>query len=201
MEENQIRNDVAYIRSMIENNRRSLVDNGITYISIGIYIVVGVVASYILGIKGMTDYLPPLWLVLMGILITFNLIYKKKHGDRKIPKTFASETFNAVWISCGIPITAISIMYFLVGGIPIQMLFVTISAILGVGYYLTGHINKLPFMKVLAFGWWLGSFAALLWQHIGDETQISLFFAGLIFLFEVIPGVVIYRKWKREYNE
>lgn len=86
MEENQIRNDVAYIRSMIENNRRSLVDNGITYISIGIYIVVGVVASYILGIKGMTDYLPPLWLLLMGILITFNLIYKKKHGDRKSPK-------------------------------------------------------------------------------------------------------------------
>ncbi len=201
MKNEQIQNDVAYIRNMIENNRRALVDNGVTYISIGVYVVIGVIISYILGLNNLMEFLSPLWLTLMTILIVFNFIYHKKSGAKRGRKTFASETFNAVWMSCGIPIATLSILYFVVSGIPIEVLFVMISAVLGVGYFLTGQINDLPFMKVLAFCWWLGSVIALLWKHIGDEAQLSLFFAGLIFLLEVIPGIVIYRKWKRVYNE
>jgi phosphate/sulfate permease len=186
---------------MIENNRRVLVDNGITYISIGVYVMIGVVVSYILGLNNMSHLMTPLWLSLMALLIVFNFIYKKKHENIKVRKTFASETFNAVWLSCSIPITAISVLYFIAGGIPIQILFVSISSILGIGYYLTGHINGLKFMKTLAFGWWLSTVAAMLWNYIGDESQLALFFAFLIFLFEVVPGIIIYKKWKRVYNE
>ncbi|MCF8259316.1 MAG: hypothetical protein K9J12_00945 [Melioribacteraceae bacterium] len=201
METNQFEDDISYIKKMIENNRRTLVDNGLLYISTGIYVLVGSTVSYILGLNGLIDWLPQLWLVLMAILITFNIITKKKYVKSEQPKTFASELFNAIWTVCGIPIALISLYYFIVGGLPTTLLFIVIGIVLGIAYYLTGIINQLTIMKVLAFGWWLGAFAALNWKYIGEEYQLSLLFAVLIFFLEIIPGIIIYRKWKEKYNE
>ncbi|PKL88399.1 MAG: hypothetical protein CVV23_10260 [Ignavibacteriae bacterium HGW-Ignavibacteriae-2] len=201
MEKNQLQDDINYIKKMIENNRRSLVDNGIMYISIGVYVVLGASISYLLGTAGKQDLLPPLWLALIIILIIFNLIISRRFKKKQTRKTFASETFSAVWMACGIPITIISILYFITGGITLSTLFTSISAILGIGYFLTGHINELKFMKILAFGWWLAMITSILWLYIGEEHQLALLFAGLIFILEVIPGIIIYNKWKRVYNE
>ncbi|MGD8779719.1 MAG: hypothetical protein PVH88_12240 [Ignavibacteria bacterium] len=201
MDRDQLQEDITFIKNMIENNRRLLVDNGIAYISIGVYIVIGVTISYFLEINGKTNFVTPLWLLLMAFLIVFNYMAQKRIKRKQTRKTFASEIFNATWIACAIPITVVSVLYFIIDAISTSSLFVVVSTILGIGYYLTGIINELKFMKYLAFGWWLGSVTAISWKYIGEEYQLSLLFAMLIFILEVVPGIIIYRKWKRIYNE
>jgi hypothetical protein len=137
----------------------------------------------------------------MAFLIVFNYMAQKRIKRKQTRKTFASEIFNATWIACAIPITVVSVLYFIIDAISTSSLFVVVSTILGIGYYLTGIINELKFMKYLAFGWWLGSVTAISWKYIGEEYQLSLLFAMLIFILEVVPGIIIYRKWKRIYNE
>lgn len=199
MEEHNIREDIQYLRKMMENNRRMLVDNGISYISSGIFVAVGVPISIYLGYKDMIEYTPYLWIGLMIILIIANLILGKKKS--KQPKNFGSDVFNATWKACGIPAAIISFGFFLSDSFTTYPFFMAISAILGIGYYLTGVINKLPFMKILAYCWWAVLIMAIWWNKIGEEYQFSLIFAIMVLLLEVIPGIIIYKKWKYLYND
>ncbi len=201
MEKNQMQEDISFIRNMIDNNRRALVDNGITYISIGIYIFAGVVLTFILNINGISSAVPVLWLILMTMLIVFNFTIQKKFQKKQAKKTFASKVFTSTWTACGTPIFIVSVLYLTTGSISVTSLFITVSSVLGIGYFLTGIINELKFMTVSAFVWWIATAAAVLWKYIGDENQLSLLFAGLIFILEIVPGFVIYKRWKRVYNE
>jgi len=201
MEQNQLQDDVAYLRNMIDNNRRILVDNGIAYISAGIYVFIGIVISYILYINGLANLQPALWLVLMVLLIIINFLVQKKFQRKQVKKTFASKVFDATWAACGIPIAVISVLFLTTRLITPTSFFIIISSILGIGYFLTGIINELRLMVILAFGWWLGTVLSILWKYIGEEYQLAFLFAGLIFIFEIVPGIIIYKKWKRIYNE
>lgn len=201
MEENQLLEDVEFIKKMIENNRRSLIDNGISYISAGVYVVIGSALSIYLQISGMGNMLPYLWLLLLTLLIGFNFFIQKRMAAEKVKKTFAGRVFSAVWIACAIPMLIISVLFFTTNKIPMSAMFSAVSAILGIGYYLTGVINDLKFMKVLAAGWWTSIVISMLWSYFGEEYQLALFFALLILLLEVIPGIIIYNKWKKVYNE
>ncbi len=201
METTQFQEDLQYVKQMIDNNRRSLIDNGLMYISTGLIIAVGVIAAYILGTQNRTDLFPYLWLPLIAVMIVVNYFVQKKSEKKKVKKTFISKIFDSVWFACGIPLLVITILHFTTAAISLPGLFIAASAILGIGYYLTGVINDLSFMKVLAFGWWAGTVLSMLWNYIGEEYQLALLFSALVLLLEVIPGIVIYRKYKRLYNE
>ncbi|MGE5497316.1 MAG: hypothetical protein ACM3Q2_04565 [Syntrophothermus sp.] len=200
MEEKQLIEDVEFIRQMVENNRRSLVDNGISYIATGVFIVVGASISYLLEVTGKGDLLPWLWLSLMALLIAFNIIIQGQIEKRSIKKTFASRIFADVWLACGMPIIIVSVLFFTTRSIPLNALMACVSSCLGIGYYLTGSINDLKFMKYLAFGWWAGVAVSILWKYIGYDYQLGLLFTALILLLEVIPGIIIYKKWKNTFN-
>lgn len=200
MEQNQVLEDIGFIRQMIENNRRSLVDNGIIYISTGVYVVIGAVLSYILESGGKGGWVAYLWLALMAILIGFNLLARLRIEKERRKKTFGSQVFNAVWTACGIPVVIVSFLFLVTHLITMNVLFACISACLGIGYYLTGVINDLGFMKVLAFGWWGSLVCSIFWGYIGQDYQLGLFFTFLVFILEVVPGIIIYRKWKRVYD-
>lgn len=201
METTQFQEDLNYVKQMIENNRRSLIDNGMMYISNGIFIAVGVIASYILGMQGRDDLLPYLWLPIVALLLIVNFFIQKKKEKNNAKKTFISKIFDAVWMACGIPILIITILHFTTNTVSLTGMFVAVSAVLGIAYYLTGVINDLGFMKILAFGWWSGTVLSVLWNYIGEEYQLALLFSVLVLLLEVIPGIVIHRKYKRLYNE
>jgi hypothetical protein len=128
------------------------------------------------------------------------LIVQKKKSAYRPRKTFALQIFSATWLACGIPVMLITILFFATGSVTINTFYTVISASLGIGYYLTGCINDIKFMKVLAFGWWGGAVLAVLWNYIGQNYQLSMLFVALIILFELIPGIIIYNKWKKVYN-
>lgn len=197
MEQNQIHDDIRYIKQMIENNRRVLVDNGLTYISVGIFVAIGSIISFFLIDSGNKEMVSTLWLVLMAILIVFNLYRGVREKKGSVKKTFASRMFNATWQACGIPMVIIAVIFMTTEMISAQVMFAFISSILGVGYFLTGVINDLKFMKWLALGWWISSMLSIYWTYIGEPYQLSLLFAILFTFFEIIPGIVIYKKWKR----
>lgn len=201
MDKNQLQDDISFIRNMIDNNRRALVDNGITYISIGIYVFTGVIVTFILNTNGIRNAEPVIWLILMALLIVFNFTIQRKFQKKQAKKTFALKVFTSTWTACGTPIFIVSVLYLTTGCISATSLFIIVSSILGIGYFLTGIINELKFMTVSAFVWWLGTVAAILWKYVGEEYQLSLLFAVLIFILEIVPGLVIYKKWKRIYNE
>ena len=200
MEENQVIEDIRYIKQMIENNRRMLVDNGIIYIGTGIFTVVGTIITYLLDFWGFYSSIPTLWLAMTLAFVIIIIAVQNTRKKKQAKKTFASQVFNATWGACGAPVFVVSILFFTTGNVSINTFFTVIATSLGIGYYLTGVINNLKFMRLLAFGWWGGAVLALMWNKIGSASQLSMLFVALIFLFELIPGIIIYIKWKKVYN-
>lgn len=200
MENEHFQDDLQYVKSMIENNRRRLIDNGVNYITTAVFVGIGVIVSYFLGINGKQNVLPYLWIPLIIILVAANIFLQSKLEKKIVKRTFISKIFDAVWLACGIPIFIITLVYFLTASIQLSTLFILISAILGVGYYLTGVINELIFMKYLAYVWWIGTILSLLWNYIGADYQLALLFSVLVVIQQAIPGIIIYRKWRRVNN-
>lgn len=200
MESAQFQEDLQYVKSMIENNRRRLIDNGITYIITAVFVGIGVVVSYFLGINGKQSILPYLWIPLIILLVAVNIFLQSKLEKKVLTRTFIGKIFDAVWLACGIPILIITLFYFLTASIQLSTLFIAISAILGIGYYLTGVINELIFMKYLAYIWWFGTILSLFWNYIGADYQLALLFSALVVIQQTIPGIIIYRKWRKVNN-
>jgi len=56
-------------------------------------------------------------------------------------------------------------------------------------------------MKGLAFVWWLYMILAVFWGRIGEPYQLALIFVILAGALQLIPGIVIYRKWRDLYAD
>jgi len=67
-----------------------------------------------------------------------------------------------------------------------------ISIVLGVAYFTSGSIQQIKWLKMLSFGWWAGSVFTFLFPSV----HTLLIFAIMMFCFQIIPGVILYKKWK-----
>ena len=63
MTQENIEQDLQFIKKALENNRKMLADNGIFYILWGVMVVVGTPLSYFLINMNLMNILPLYWLV------------------------------------------------------------------------------------------------------------------------------------------
>jgi len=200
MELNKVQEDILHIKKMMENNQRTLVDNGLSYIINGLSLAVGIPFSIAMGFAEMEQYIPYLWLLLIAIMVLLNLIVTKKIGKKQKVKTFGSDLFQAVWIACGLSIVIIFILSFKATGMLNPSFFASCASILAIGYLLTGVINDLKFMKTLAIFWWITAIVSGVWEYFGAIEYLHLFFAFMVLVLQLVPATIIYKKWKRVYN-
>lgn len=200
MEEKQIIEDVQFIKHMLENNQRNLVDNGLSYLINGTCISIGIPIAIYLGYSGHDSSIPYLWMIMMAIMIALNMFINKKFEKKEKRKTFGSELFKISWASCGVAILIVSILFFTTPHISASAFYCSIAGVLGVGYMLTGIINDLKFMKYLAVVWWAASILAGLWIYFSDIMYLGLFFSALVLIQQLVPGIIIFKKWRAQNN-
>lgn len=200
METNQIHEDLQHIKQMMARNQRSLVDNGLSYIINGIGIAIGVPVTMLMGFNGLESYILYVWLVLIAVMVAANLAANKRIEKNRKVITFGSEVFKTVWGACGVSIMIIFLLSFLDAGLLSAAFYVSCASILAIGYVLTGVINDLKFMKVLAIFWWLTAVTCGLWGSFGSLEFMPIFFSGMVLTLQLIPAFIIYKKWKRAYN-
>jgi len=199
MTQENIEQDLQYIKQALENNRKMFADNGIFYILWGAMAVSGTVISYLLIHLDLFHINPYFWLGYISLFFVIQQFIDKKHGPKQHVVTFAWKLFGAVWIVCGVTISLLSIMVFTTNLIPVTVFLGVISGIFGIAYYLSGIINDIKFLKKLTYAWWLGMIILISWEHLFDLYYIAMFFAGELLFLQVIPGIIIYKKWKHNH--
>ena len=199
MTKENIEQDLQFIKHVLENNRKLLADNGIFYILWGAMVVSGTFITYLLIHFNLLSINPFFWL---GYIILFYFIRRfidKKTEPKQHVVTFGWKLFGAVWFVCGATIIILTIFLFTTKIVPITVFLGVISGIFGIAYYLSGIINDIKFLKKLTYAWWLGMIILISWEYLFDLYYIAMFFAALILFLQVIPGIIIYKKWKRDY--
>jgi len=183
--------NLAYIKQIMNDTRRSQNDNGIISIVWGILVTLGQIGNFVLTETRIWNGFMWLWL---GVgLIGWLFVYIETRAKKEqTVRTFASKILASLWVSAGISMTVIGFgaaSSGLVNGYAINPL---ISTVLGGTYYVTGLLNGKKLDQKLSYGWWLG--AVVMFMLPGPFS--FLLFAFMMVLFQVIPGILSYRSYK-----
>lgn len=195
MSTNHVESEISFIKKVIEDSRRATFDNGKYYILWGIIIGIASILTYFGSVKNLPEnFINWVWMNCIIIGWAFTIIWGIK--DRKKIKhiTFAGKMISHTWIGAGITMAVIAFVGITTKVIPYDAICPIIAAVLGGANYISSRIQRSGFILAVAFGWWAG--ATLLFFMTG--INVILVFGILLSLFSVIPGIILYYRWKNE---
>lgn len=194
-EKQQAENELSFIKKVMEDSRRYTIDNGMGFILWGVLGVIGmavILAGDIIGFNVSSLYL---WIAifLIGFIITF--ITARRESRACKVSTLAGRMLGAVWIGCLVTVFMVFFIPFFFNDIPGRLLTAVIILIVGAGYFISSFIFNYKWIMYNAFAWWAGAFIIMAFKipYIGLITL-----SALLIFFQVVPGMVLYNKWKKE---
>jgi len=192
--------ELQYIRKIIADSRASFVEDGKPYIMWGLIVAIGMGFTYFSALTGRDIGVGWAWMVLVlfgwGNVIYY-MIQKKKQAKRA--RSFVDRIQGAIWGACGSTLglaVLLMVCFQHSAGSPqidsIYACFVA-SLILGIAYFLSGIASDLNWLRNVGFGWWAGAVAMYIWPTV----HVLCIYAGMLILFQVVPGIILQRRYKR----
>jgi len=194
MTELNAQQELAFIKKVMTDSRKILIDDGKGFIFWGILISFGLLITYLSVVQNWEASLSWFWPALIGFGWIYTIITEIRSEKKRKVKTFAGKIVGAVWISFGISATILGFIGTITGayhGIIINPL---ISVLLGTAYLISGLLYGKSWVSYLYIGWWSGAILMFFMQNL--ETLLVMI--GMLVLFQVIPGIILYREFKKE---
>lgn len=193
MDEQKALEELSYIKQIMQDSRKTVVDNGIGYITWGIIIVMGLMSSYFMIVNKIKNNYELNWIILIGIGWIFSFVSARK--DRKYKSTtMAGKILAGIWFSSGIAMTIVGFVGPVSGGIKGVFVSAVISIILGVAYFVSGIVYGSRWITLLSIGWWAGAILMLFWPGM----QVFWIMSLMMIFFQIIPGLFLYQQAKKE---
>ena len=196
METTQAELELSLIKKMMEDSRKINLDNGWHFIYWGSLVTVALLLNYLLIVTrfGKPEYIGWMWFIMMiGGAIAGGFI-ERKHEKKKKVQTMAGRIIGSLWFASGIAMFMYGFIGSISGGYNPVFICPVISTSLGISYFTSGEIQQIKLLKYIAFGWWIG--AVFLFFFPGIHTL--LIFAIMMICFQIIPGIILNRKFKSD---
>ncbi len=193
MDENKAIEELQFIRKVIEETKQNVMHNGLDYIIWGVLVIIGMLLQYILVAGKMYFNYGWIWAALVPIGWIFSFI-NKRNQKIKHPSTFAGKIIGAVWVSSGIVCSVIGFIGPASGVITVWAISPLICLVVGISYFVSGTIVGSKWFRNISFGWWVGGIIML---FVASHHQF-LVMVLVMFLFQTIPGIALYKKYKRQ---
>ncbi|MGD1045690.1 MAG: hypothetical protein ABR936_10245 [Bacteroidota bacterium] len=193
MDEKKALEEIQFIRNVIEEGKKSVVYNGKDYIFWGVIVIVGMMSTYIFQMSHVYFNYFWIWVVLIPIGWIYSLYNRRVHKI-KFPSTYAGRLMASIWGAAGIGMTIIGFLGTFSGTIKPMAISPILSIIMGSAYFISGKVVGVKWISYLSFGWWIGG---LILFYV-TSVYSFLIMALLMLFFQTIPGILIYRKYKKE---
>lgn len=193
----EAKSQLSIIKKMMEDSRQVNINNGFSFIFWGILVSTALIINYIL-IKNRYsgEYIGFTWLILMGAGAIIGGIVEARLIKRVKVKTFAGDILGSLWMSIGFVIFLFVFMGLFTKAYNGAYISPLVSGLLAIGYFTSGVISRVDWLKYLSIAWYLGSWA--LFMNISNESM--LYFAFMLIFFQAIPGIILYKKYKKDLN-
>lgn len=186
--------DIDFIKKIIQDSKRVVVDNGIPYIVWGLIIIVGLLSTYIEIVTSVEFNFMYLWIILITGGWAFSTIEAIKSRKRKRVVTFSGRVLGKTWFAVGISLSILGLVGVNSGAIQGQH-FSPISAVLmGIAFFLSGTVTDKNWVKIVSYIWWGVSICMFFIDGLTNLLVLAL----LMFFFQVLPGIIIYVKYNKE---
>ncbi len=184
------REDLAYIRQVMEQTRRYTQLSGNYLIAWGVLVSIGLACNGVVEQTGTRLPLAAIWLGLIALGWGYSFWNNRREARRAPVSGYAAHVVSRLWIACGAAMTTA----FLVGGWSGALAGAAsggLSALfIGIGVFMTGVLGGMAWFRNLAFGWWAGAIGMFLW-HGTAALWLSL---ALLIALLVVPGIILNRQ-------
>lgn len=182
------------IRRLMEDSQRAVRENGIHYLAWGALTAAALVATYLLAGAGAASAIGWVWMVAIALGWTISIAVGRRQRSEAPVRTLAGRLLGAIWVGCGITLTLLGFVGSATGAIPGGSLQGILASVIGIGYFASSFVYGSATWRYLAAGWWAGAAVMLVWP--GAYTLLLL--AALVVALEVIPGMLLYVRSRRE---
>lgn len=195
MSTHQLESEISFIKKVIDDSRQATLDNGKYYILWGVIVGIASILTYV-GVKNKIEgnFINWVWMNCIVIGWVFSIIFGIRDRKKEKSKTFAGKMIMHTWIGAGITMAVIAFVGIPAKVIPYEAICPTIAAVAGGANYISSRIQKSGFILAVAFGWWIGSGILFFMKGI----DVILGYGIMLSLFSIIPGFVLYYRWKKE---
>ena len=185
--------EIAYIKNIINDSKRIIIDDGKGFVLWGILVIIGLLLTFFAIYFQYFDYLWLVWPFLMAFGWLYSLVIQFKKEKKRKVSTFAGKILGAVWLSSGISISMIALVGIYTDAFDSSYISPITSTILGVSYFVSGALYGKKWISMLSFGWW----AAALFTFLFVSVYNLLIFAGVMLFLQTIPGIILYQNSKK----
>jgi hypothetical protein len=196
--------DIDFVKKVMEESRKTLIQDGVDFLRWGILLSFGIFVSYF------SDYFHwqkwhmfAFWFAIVIIGWGFTIRSYIKVRKRK-STSFTGKIIWSTWIGCGIALTILGFVGQLGGvlgeltGIHKTIYIVAVTAaIMGIGYYANGILIGSRWYIFFAICWWCGSILLFFYYRI----ESLLIFGLMMLCFQVIPGYIFVRQRRKDIQE
>jgi len=193
MNKNHAQEELAFIRKVMQDSQKVLTDSGKMYIFWSGCVVLGLAIKFFTQALDIYFHNAWLWIpiIIIGWLISF---LRRTHHSNTQVKTFAQRVIYAVWTAWGVAILTLTLLAFFLHAIQAWAVPAIIAILLGSAHFISGVVTNQAIIRYSGFAWWSGGIAIFIWPG-----EYAVFLLGvMIIVFQMIPGILLYRKWKRE---
>lgn len=197
MKKEQAINDLNYIKQIIEDTKKTTVDNGIGFIIWGIIVSIGLVSTYFLIITKNFTLTTPIWTILISGGWIYSIIESIKKKKRNVIRSYTDKVVGSVWASLGVVMTILGFYATNVGALQYLYLASFMALQVGIGFFITATIFKQNYMIVIAIVWWISALFTMAFPGL----YVLLAMGIMMLLFQVAPGIYIYLNYKSQIIE
>jgi hypothetical protein len=190
-------NDIKFIKQIMAESRKVILDNGMAYILWGILLPAGTAASYILGYFNRLQYIGYLWLGIsvIGWILQF-IIGIKKDRKEKI-KSRLAHLYGLLYLGLGIIFVTITILYIIFHMLSFKTFMFMLCLLLAFAYYISAIFNRFKWLYIMCAGWITGGIVILFLPELWGPAIIGI----LIILFSLIPGIWMQKNKDKLYTD
>jgi hypothetical protein len=194
MTELDAQQELAFIKKVMTDSRNILIDDGKGTIFWGLLVSFGLLITYLSIAQTWKVSLSWFWPALIGFGWIYTIVAEIRYERKRKVKTFAGKIMGAVWIAFGISATILGFVGTISGAYNGVIISPLIAVLLGTGYLVSGLLYGKPWVSYLSIAWWAGAIVMLFMQSL--ETLLIMI--SMMILFQVIPGIILYREFKKE---
>jgi hypothetical protein len=175
--EQELRDRLSLIESMIAEGRRNTESWGWTFILWG-------VAYYIAIAWSAWSHSVWAWPVTISIAVVATIVVASFKGGNH-PETTLGRAVGSIWMAAGISMFVLFLALGLSGRLDQHLFVAVISAILGMANGASALILRWKVQLACAVVWWLAAVAA----SFGSDAQSTMVFLVAIFLCQIVFGI------------
>jgi hypothetical protein len=189
---------LSFIKSLVEDNRKLALGSGMPSIIWGMFVISALFLTY-WGIQKPINnglYYMVVWLTATGLGWVVSYLVERKR-ERCNVSTYSQQILGVVWICHGVVMMILAFVATSAGVIGYYAISPMMGTVLGSAYFINGWLNQYKWLSAVGILWWIASIAIfLLMQYM--ELYTLLYFAGLMFLLQVVPGIKLEMLWRKE---